>query len=416
MLKRASSLGINHFWLLSVVFGGFLVFGLSENVKGPAIPRLQLDFGLSEGQLGLLLALNSLGYLVACSFTSYLADRIGIKATGIAAFVSMAAGGVLIGVSGSFQALSASYFFMYIGNGMLEIALAIMAARIFVRNTGFMMNLSHFFYGLSSIAAPIAAASMMGWRLPGGGELGWRGMYVAVLLLSLLPVIPSLLGRFPVEAPHGEAEERISYGKLLRDPVAWLIVLVLTAGVVSELSIGSWLANFLEKAYDWSSAKASGMLSAFFLCFTLARLVLGPLTDRIGYTMSIMLLALASGLCSIAGLIAGEGGAVLFALAGAGIAPIYPTVMALLAKRYPRGTGTAITFTVTLMGVGSVLGNLAIGGLIEGVRRLFADRGEAASRVLGLQAGYAFIGAMALLCAAACLVLQLYLRRRGERY
>ncbi|MDI4643892.1 MFS transporter [Cohnella hashimotonis] len=408
---------MNEIWLLSIVFGGFLVFGLSENVKGPAIPRMQLDFGLNEGQLGLMLALNSLGYLVACSFTSFLADRVGIKATSIAAFVSMAAGGVLIGISNGFQALTASYFFMYIGNGMLEIALAILAARIFVKNTGFLMNLAHFFYGLSSIVAPIAAASMMGWRLPGGdAALGWRGMYVIVLMLSLLPVIPALLGRLPVEPAHDEAEERISYSKLMRDPVAWLIVLVLTSGVISELSIGSWLANFLEKAYDWSPTDASGMLSAFFLCFTLARLLIGPLTDRFGYTLSIMVLSLSSGICSIAALFAGESGAMLFALAGVGIAPIYPTVMALLAKRYPRGTGTAITFTVTLMGIGSVLGNLAIGGLIEGVRNLYAGRGERASQVLGLQAGYGFIGAMALLCTAACLVLYFYLRKRGERY
>ncbi|WP_338130444.1 MFS transporter [Cohnella ginsengisoli] len=102
---------MNEIWLLSIVFGGFLVFGLSENVKGPAIPRMQLDFGLNEGQLGLMLAMNSLGYLVACTFTSYLADKVGIKATSIAAFVSMAAGGVLIGVSNGFQALAASYFF-----------------------------------------------------------------------------------------------------------------------------------------------------------------------------------------------------------------------------------------------------------------------------------------------------------------
>jgi len=416
LFKRITKISVNEIWLLSIVFGGFLVFGLSENVKGPAIPRMQLDFGLNEGQLGLMLALNSLGYLVACTFTSYLADKIGIKATGIAAFVSMAVGGILIGVSGSFEALTASYFFMYIGNGMLEIALAILAARIFVRHTGFLMNLAHFFYGLSSIAAPVVAASMMGWHVPGGGQLGWKGMYVIVLMLSLLPVIPSLLGRLPAEPAHDESEARISYRKLLRDPVAWLIVLVLTSGVVSELSIGSWLANFLEKAYDWSPAKASGMLSVFFLCFTLARLLLGPLTDRFGYTMSIMVLSLSSGLCSIAALFAGESGAILFALAGVGIAPIYPTVMALLAKRYPRGTGTAITFTVTLMGIGSVLGNLAIGGLIEGVRDLYADRGADASRVIGLQAGYGFIGAMALLCAAACLVLYVYLRKRGERY
>lgn len=402
----------NGILLLLVVFGGFLIFGFSENIKGPAIPRMQADFGLDEGQLGVLLALNSLGYLVACTFTSALAGRIGIKLTGILAFASMAISGALIYGSANYSYLSASYFLMYIGNGMLEIALAIMAARIFVRNTGTMMNLAHFFYGLSSTVAPLLAASMMGWNVFGGGELGWRGMYLLMLSLSLLPIIPSLFGKFPGDG-HAK-EERISYRLLLRDPVAWLIVAILSCGVVSEMAVGSWLVNFLEKAYGWSTGDASGMLSLFFVCFMLARLFLGPVTDRIGYTLSVLLFAAFSGLCTLAAIFAGEPGAFLFAVAGAGIAPIYPTVMAIIAKRFPKGTDTAITFTVTLMGIASVIGNLCIGYIIDFVRSLFEREGAEGSRLLGLQAGYGFIAFMALLCAAFCGILYRKLRRRNE--
>ncbi|WP_115991368.1 MFS transporter [Cohnella lupini] len=397
-----------------VVFGGFLIFGFSENVKGPAIPRMQFDFQLDESQLGVLLALNSLGYLVACSFTGLLSRKIGIKWTGILAFGSMAISGILMYLSTNYATLSASYFLMYIGNGMLEIGLAIMAARIFTRNTGTMMNLSHFFYGLSSMVAPIIAASMMGWNVM-GGELGWRGMYLIMLSLSILPIIPSLLGRFPQEE-HSQ-EERISLGSLVRDPVAWLIVAILSFGVVSELAVGSWLVNFLEKAYGWEVDKAAGMLSAFFLFFMLARLFLGPITDKIGYTLSIMIFSAFSGICSLAAIFIGEKGAILFAIAGAGIAPIYPTVMALIAKRYPKGTDTAITFTVTLMGIASVIGNLLIGFIIDGVRRLFSSEGggDAAvgnASIIGLQAGYGFIALMALLCSVCCAILLAFLRKQ----
>ncbi|MBN2980821.1 MFS transporter [Cohnella algarum] len=409
MLRDSSR--TNYLLLLLVVFGGFLIFGFSENIKGPAIPRMQTDFGLNEGQLGLLLSLNSLGYLLACSFTSALSNKIGIKLTGIIAFVSMAASGVLMYISASYASLSASYFLLYIANGMLEIGLAIMAARIFTKNTGTMMNLSHFFYGLSSTVAPIFAASMMGWQF-GGGELGWRGMYLIMLMLSLLPVIPSLFGRFP-EGDRG-GEHRISVRGLLRDPIAWLIVAVLSFGVVSELAVGSWLVYFLEKAYGWDTGDASGMLSVFFLCFMLSRLLVGPITDKIGYTVSVMIFSAFSGLCSLAAIVIGEKGAVLFAIAGIGIAPIYPTVMAMLSKRYAGGVDTAITFTVTLMGIASVVGNLLIGYIIEWVRQLFSARGTAGSELLGLQAGYGFIAVLALLCSATCLLLYVRLRQRRE--
>jgi MFS family permease len=409
--KSKSQSKYNYYILLFIVFGGFLIFGLSENIKGPAIPIMQNDFRLGDTQLGLLLALNSLGYLLACSFTSALTNRIGIKWTGIIAFLSMALAGLFMYISTNYATLSASYFLLYIGNGMLEIGLGIMAAQIFTKNTGTMMNLSHFFYGLSSTVAPVFAASMMSWHVM-GGELGWRGMYLIMLSFSLLPIIPSLLGKFPKES-HEEAE-KVSFAFLLREPIAWLIVAILSFGVISELAVGSWLVNFLINAYHWNIGDASRMLSIFFIFFTFARLFLGLITDKIGYTLSIMIFSAFSGLCSLAAIIIGEDGAILFAIAGIGIAPIYPTVMALLAKRYPKGTGTAITFTVTLMGIASVIGNLLIGFIIDLVSKMFSNHGLVENEVLGLQAGYAFIAFLALLCSACCIILYVTLRRRNE--
>lgn len=401
----------NYYLLLSIVFGGFLIFGLSENIKGPAIPIIQQDFSLSQSQLGMLLALNSLGYLIACSFTSALSNRIGIRWTGIAAFVSMALAGFLIYLSTNYAFLSASFFLLYIGNGILEIGLGIMAARIFTTNIGTMMNLSHFFYGLSSTVAPTIAASVMGWNIS-GDDIGWRGMYLWVLLLSLLPIIPSLLGKFPRETQ--EEEQTTSFRSLIRDPIAWLIVAVLSFGVVSELAIGSWLVHFLVKAYSWNITAASNMLSMFFLFFMLARLFLGPLTDKIGFTLSITIFSAFSGVCGLTAILIGEKGAILFAVSGIGIALIYPTVMALLAKHYPTGTGAAITFTVTLMGIASVIGNLMIGFIIDLVSRMFSANDGVANDIIGLQAGYGFIASLALLCSICGFILYIVLKKRNQ--
>ncbi|MEH7095534.1 MFS transporter [Neobacillus vireti] len=401
----------NYYLLISIVFGGFFIFGLSENIKGPAIPVLQNQLQLSQSQIGILLALNSLGYLLACSFTSALSNKIGIRWTGIIAFLSMALAGVLIYLSVNYATLSASFFLLYIGNGVLEIGLGIMAARIFKKNTGTMMNLSHFFYGLSSTVAPTIAASIMGWHVF-GEEIGWKGMYLFVLLFSLLPIIPSVAGKFPEET-H-EIEKTTSYRSLIRDPVAWLIVAVLSFGVVSELAVGSWLVQFLVKAYRWNIQDASRMLSMFFLFFMLARLFLGAVTDKIGFTLSIIIASAFSGICSLAAILTGEKGAILFAISGVGIALIYPTVMALLAKRYPKGTGSAITFTVTLMGIASVIGNLIIGFIIDLVSKMFKGVNGAVNEVVGLQAGYGFIAALALLCSVCSLILYIILKKKNE--
>jgi fucose permease len=395
---------------LATIFIGFVIFGISENIKGPAIPRIQFDFMLSESQLGTLLALNALGYLIACSFTAYLAKKWGIKWVSVAAFASMAASGVLIYFSHYYPMFSASYFLMYIGNGMLEIGLAILSARIFVRNTGTMMNLTHGFYGLSSTVAPLIATGLMQVTIA-GHMLDWRGMYLVMLLLSVIPIVITLFSTFPGD--DIAQEDRISMKVFLKDRVLWLLVLVLTFGVVSELAVGGWLVNFLEKAYGWDTVNASGMLSIFFLCFSLARILLGPLTDRIGFVLSLIIFSGFSAICTFAAILGGERAAFLFAASGIGIAMIYPTVMAFIAKRYPRDSDTAITFTVTLMGLGSVVGNYLIGGITETVKRMVGENSPT-SLFRGLQAGYGFIGLCAALCAITGLILYVYLHKRRE--
>ncbi|MNI65997.1 Major Facilitator Superfamily protein [compost metagenome] len=191
------------------------------------------------------------------------------------------------------------------------------------------------------------------------------------------------------------------------------MVLVLSFGVVSEMAVGGWLVNFLEKAYEWDTVSASGMLSAFFLCFSLARLFLGALTDKIGFTLSLIIFSGTSAICTFIAIFGGEQLAFLFAASGIGIAMIYPTVMAFVAKRYPNGSDTAITFTVTLMGVGSVIGNYLIGAVTELTKGVFgADTRLGLFR--GLQAGYGFIGLCAALCTVAGIILYAYLSKRRE--
>ncbi|MRH44243.1 MFS transporter [Aquibacillus halophilus] len=393
-----------------IVFTGFLVFGFSENVRGPAIPRIQSEFAIDELQVGILLALNSFGYLLACSFTGVLTTKLGIKLTCLLAFGSIAISGVFIYFSNSYFTFSFSYFYMYIGNGMLEIGLAILAARIFTKNTGFMMNLSHFFYGLGSTVAPLLATGLMGWHVYGGGELGWRGMYVVILSLAIIPMIPTIVAKLPGNSIS--AEDRMPLKVYVRDPIAWLIVGILSLGVTAELSMGGWLVNFLEKSYDWSSTASASMLSVFFFCFMLSRLILGFITDKIGFLISLIIFSGVAGFSVIAAIVIGPSAVFLFALAGVGIAPIYPTVMALIAKRYPNGSDTAITFTVTMMGIVVVVANFLVGAIIDLFRHWFTNfSGEEIGLIRGYQAGFIFIG----LCAIFCSLISVILYRRLQK-
>ena len=413
-MKKRRITDYNIVILTATIFIGFLVFGFSENIKGPAIPKIQAEFSLSEFHIGLLLALNSLGYLLACSYTGWLVRKTGIKSTTVASFMTMAFAGVLIYFAPNYMSFSGSYFVMYLGNGMLEISLGMMAATIFTKNTGTMMNLSHFFYGLSSMIAPLLSTRLMGLSFS-NSVLGWRGMYLIVLSFSLIPILPAILGVFPKEDKN--IHERVPFKDFIKNPTAWLILFILSFGVIAEMAVGGWLVNFLEKSYSYDSTSAASVLSGFFFCFMLARLLFGPIIDRIGFVKSILISSCFSGISIITALVVGEPGVFLLALAGFGIAPIYPTVMALMSKIFKNNMDTALTFTLTLMGITIVIGNLLIGIITDSFKALYTYyQGVDAGIKAGYSAGYMFIGICCMMCFGGTIILFRKLKSTNSLY
>lgn len=397
----------NYIILTIVVFLGFLMFGFSENIKGPAIPKLQDEFMINEVQVGTLLSLNSLGYLLACTFSGYLSRKIGLKNINILCFIIMALSGVFIYYSKSFFMFSGSYFVMYLGNGMLEIALGILAAKIFTKNTGTMMNLSHFFYGLSSMIAPIVSTKLMQTNF-NNELLEWRGMYLLVLVSTLIVLIPIIFGKFP---EYKEESQSMSIKSCIKNPVIWLIVLVLSFAVTCEMGVGGWLVNYLEKSQGFTLEKASLVLSGFFFCFMLARLLFGPIIDKIGFTKSILIASIFSATTIIVGVMMGKSGIVLLIVSGFGIAVIYPTVMALLSKLFPESIDVVMTFVLTIMGISIVVGNFLIGVITDVFKVIFTNLHSIEIGIqYGYSLGYIFIG----VCALVSFVGTLYLIKLTE--
>lgn len=407
---------LNGIILIATVFIGFLVFGLSENIKGPAIPRIQDNFSLNEAQLGMLLALNSIGYLIACTYTPFLSKKIGLKNTTILCFLIMAFSGILIGMAPNYIFFSGSYFIMYLGNGMLEIALGVIAAIAFTKNTGTMMNLSHFFYGLSSMVAPLIATKLMSLNL-GGQALGWRGMYLIVLLLSLIPIIPTLMGKFPKSKNEESVGIKESFKEMIKDKKILLITFILSFGVTCEMTVGGWLVNYLEKAQGFSGEDASKVLMGFFFFFMLARLVLGPIIDKLGFVKSLLIVSTFAGISIIIGILLGKGATLLLMLSGIGIAPIYPTVMAIIAKEFREKIEIAMSFVLTFMGIAIVIGNLLVGVVVDLCKMIFSNiYGIELGTKLAYSAGFIFIGGCSLICALGSLRLLKVLRSEEEEF
>lgn len=392
------------------IFSTFAIFGVADIIRGTAIPRIQVDFQLSALHIGALLASNSMGYLTASAITAEIARKIGIKACHIIGLILIAFSGVLIFFSPTFLILVFSFFVLNFGFGMVEIAVGVIAAKIFTKNTGTMMNLAHFFFGAGATFSPIVSTSIMAVRF-GEQLFTWRHVYLIVLFFALVPAIPVLIGQL---GKQDSTKKKLKYGIILRNPVMWFVVMILTFGVISEAGIASWFVIFLETSHEFPSDRAALSLTLFFVCFTVSRLLLGPLIDRIGFIKSLIFATAFSGVMITLGVLLGRSGSYLIILAGIGVAPIFPTVMAVIAKLFSDQIELAMTAIITIMGIIIVPMNLLVGGIINQARVLFSTNYGDAGIGMAYSAGILFFGLTSFIAFVFALILRARQKKSGK--
>ena len=290
---------------------------------------------------------------------------------------------------------------------MIEVSLGVIAATVFKKRLGTMLNLSHFFYGVGSIFAPIASVGIMSMRF-GGQLLSWRYVYLIILSCAFIPLIPTLIGRLAKQ--NGE-KKNTGYSVILKKPMLWLIILVISLGVLCELGTGSWLVIYLERARSFSSENAALALTLFFVGFTLSRLLIGPLADKIGFVNTLVIVTAFTGCVLVVGVLLGDLGVAFVVATGMGVAPIYPTVMALIAKLFPDEIDIAITVVATSLGLFLVIANMLLGGLINQMRVVFTNIYGDAGIGMAYSSGILFLG----ICGFGSFIAAIILRQKLKK-
>jgi len=410
-LSSGNGLSKRNFILFTVaIFFTYAIFGMVDTIRGTVLPRIQDEFLLTELHLGIILAVNSAGYLLACTFTASISAKTGIKAAHIVGLLVIAGSGVAIFFAPNFPLLLLAFFVMNFGFGMLEIAVGVIAAKIFTKNTGTMMSIAHFFYGGGSIVSPIIATSIMMARFA-DQITGWRFVYLIALNLALIPIIPALIGKLRKKGDSKKSPERLS---LIRRPSIWLVIMILLFALIAEGGIVSWFVTFLESAHDFSSERAALFLTLYFVVFTLTRLVIGPILDRMGFLNTLAVVTAFSGVVITAGVLLGARGAVLIIFSGIGISPVFPTIMAIIAKMYSDTIELAMTTIMTVIGIFMIPMNFLVGGIINQARVVFTYYHGDAGIPMAFSAGFLVFGVSLLLSSTFTLILRHRQIRSGK--
>lgn len=347
-------IGKRNIRLTVLTFAVMLVLGFVYSLRGVLIPSIMDIFGVSYGDIGLMIFIADMGYMFATFFGGIAGQKYGIKGVLVFGFSV-----VIIGIAGmnftnSFPLVVVLMFLVAAGGGCFDISANSLGAVLFSTNAAVMMNLLHFFFGVGSSVSPKFA----GWML--SSNMTWTSVYTYSLILVCIIFVFILLTRFPIK--DGTRENvKIPAKSIVGDKRVWLFVAALGFAVVAEISIASWLVNFLQKIHGLDVDNSSFYLSLFFIMFTFGRLIGGVLAEKFGYIKLLLLFAAATGAMFVMGLVLGSKWIIMFSATGFFISTMYPTIVTTIVKEFKESSTAILGFVMTAAGGVGMLASWVIG-------------------------------------------------------
>jgi AAHS family 3-hydroxyphenylpropionic acid transporter len=342
--------------------------GFDIQAMGVAAPRLAPEFGLGVGEMKWIFAVSNIGMVLGAALGGWLADRAGRKPVFMTSVAMFGVFTLCVIFTSGFETLFAARLFAGLGFGAALPNLIAITAELSTRARR-ASTATLIFCGFPIGGGSVALLTQV---LPAGFD--WRILFIvggilpALLVPALYWLLPETLAPAVSRAPKDRALTQIALfgdGRAVPTLLLWLAFLPTLFILYLMLN---WLPKLVvAKGFDPAIAPQASL--AFNWASAAGALLLGWLVDRFGPRWPLMLAygALIVALVALgaatnhAAIITWSGIAGFFLLGANyalyGVAPsYYPAAM--------RGTGSGASVAVGR--VGSILGPLAAGFLLQG--------------------------------------------------
>lgn len=278
-------------WLgWAALSAAFLFVGLHRESTAVLAESLQRTFETSGAGLGLLH--SSFFYLYAALQVpaGMITDYAGSRRTAVYGTLLMSGGALAFASSTSYAVAFGGRALIGLGGSVLYLATLRFCANWFRANefatlSGITISVGALGGVLATV--PLAVAiERAGWQAPVYG-LGLVGLLVAGVIYLVVRNTPADAGLRSVDGvpptdPRTAAEVRSSLSAILRDPVTWLLGVLLFCGVGVAFTIyGLWGVPYLVQSYGLSVTAASAFILVAGIGRLLGPIAFGIVSDRL---------------------------------------------------------------------------------------------------------------------------------------
>lgn len=354
--------------LMSIAYLAFICLGLPDSLPGVTWPSIRATFSRPLSDLGILLAVFTVGFLAASFNAGQLVTRLGVGGVLFASSLLIAVGLFGYALAPAWLVLAGMSLLLGMGSGMIDAGVNAYAATHFTPRH---VNWLHACYGLGATLSPLVVTAVL------SSGLSWRWGYGLIgLVLSSMVVCFGVTrkrwqdGRVAAASTSAPAEPpAVGMRATLRRPIVWLSIALFFTYTGLEVSAGQWAYSLFTEERGIAPTVAGVWISIYWGSLTVGRLLFGIIAGRVGTTLllrgcmgsiligTLLLWLNPSPLLSFLGL----------ALIGFMLAPIFPLLIAQTPARLGVAYAThAIGFQVAAANVGAA----GVPGLAGGLARV----------------------------------------------
>jgi fucose permease len=325
------------------------MIGLGFAVRTNIAPNLQadiydkIDLANSAAMVGAALGATFTGFAMTLLFGSALVDLIGMKRMLLLSALGYIAGALgllaaaMMPVDGMVETvILVSLLLTGLGWGAVEAASNPMVAALYPEEKTHRLNILHAWW-----PAGIVVGGLMGMAITALG-LPWELNMLVLMLPALMLAWMVATSIFPVTE---RVAAGVSYGDMLAElvkrPLFWVFWVCMYLTAAAELAPGSWVNISLSNIVGMQGIVLLVYVSA--LMFVMRHFA-GPIVARISSVGLMFVSCLAAGI-GLYLLSRADSPVLAFAAAtvwGIGVCYMWPTMLAIVSERFPRGGALAM--------------------------------------------------------------------------
>ena len=256
-------------------FVGYIVQAIVNNFVPLLFVTFQESYGIPLSEITMLITVNFAVQLVIDLLSAWFIDKIGYRASVLAAHICSAVGLILLTVlpsvmSSPFAGLLVAVVIYAVGGGLIEVIISPIIEACPTDNKEKAMSLLHSFYCWGHVGVVLISTVFFALF----GIENWK---ILALIWAIVPIVNTFVFiKVPIYSLNEDGEEGLPLRKLFSMKMFRVFLIMMICAGASEQAVSQWASAFAEKGLGVS--KTVGDLAgpmAFAVLMGTSRLIFG---------------------------------------------------------------------------------------------------------------------------------------------